>query len=257
MINTYQLQRAIARYARGRTRSTAEIELAWVRLAVQLQAELSDQHEVFNRDHGVFVATFFRDRLGDILRVAEAARQAVRDAASQRSDAAYDDPKNRAVRAARRAAINAAHRALGDATEAKHRSLGIERYRWISSRDARVRRRHRELDKTIHRWSDPPISNPDTGRRAHPGQDYGCRCTASPILDDVEALLSAPAEPTRPARRAAPARPPRVPAVSAPTPTLTLTLTPTPTPIPTPTPDVGIWARLKQWILSRHSRRKR
>lgn len=197
MISTYQLQRAVARYVRGRTRSTAEIELAWMRLAVQLQRELGEQHEIFDRDAGVFVARFFRASLPDMLHDAAAARAA---AEGLRADATGGSPLDQAVSRARRTAVNAAHRMLGEATRSKHQSLGITRYRWVSSQDQRVRRRHRELNKTIQRWDDPPVSNPETGRRAHPGEDYGCRCTASPILDDIETLLAQPAP--APARRA-------------------------------------------------------
>lgn len=59
---------------------------------------------------------------------------------------------------------------------------GVEEYEWSSSRDARVRERHRELDGTIHRWDDPPVVDERTGRRAHPGEDYRCRCVAIPIF---------------------------------------------------------------------------
>lgn len=59
---------------------------------------------------------------------------------------------------------------------------GVEEYEWSSSRDARVRDRHRELDGTVQRWDTPPIVDEKTGRRAHPGEDYRCRCVAIPIF---------------------------------------------------------------------------
>ena len=69
-------------------------------------------------------------------------------------------------------------------TEDRHRAAGIEEYVWSASRDVRVRRRHKELDGTRHRYDDPPIVDERTGRRAHPGQDIQCRCCPIPVLPD-------------------------------------------------------------------------
>jgi SPP1 gp7 family putative phage head morphogenesis protein len=68
-------------------------------------------------------------------------------------------------------------------TESTQKAAGIESYKWRSSRDQRTRERHRELDGTIHRWDDPPVVDPKTGRRDHPGEDYQCRCVAIPVVD--------------------------------------------------------------------------
>lgn len=54
--------------------------------------------------------------------------------------------------------------------------LGIEKYRWSTSGDERVRDTHRENDGNIFFWNNPP----DTG---HPGEDYQCRCVALPLFD--------------------------------------------------------------------------
>ena len=63
------------------------------------------------------------------------------------------------------------------------KSSGVRRYRWSTSHDERVRVSHKELNGTIHSVDDPPIVDPKTGRRAHPGCDYNCRCTAIWILE--------------------------------------------------------------------------
>jgi SPP1 gp7 family putative phage head morphogenesis protein len=57
----------------------------------------------------------------------------------------------------------------------RQQAAGIESYRWITSRDERVRKSHQRLHGTVHRWDDPPSVG-------HPGDDIQCRCTASPIL---------------------------------------------------------------------------
>jgi len=71
----------------------------------------------------------------------------------------------------------------GEMTELRQTNVGIEEYDWDSSQDERVRPRHAELHGTRQRWDDPPIVDYKSGRRAHPGQDYQCRCNAVPVLD--------------------------------------------------------------------------
>ncbi len=67
-------------------------------------------------------------------------------------------------------------------TQARHQAAGITEYVWRTSRDERVRPRHKHLDGTRQRYSAPPVVDPRTGRRGHPGEDYPCRCTADPVI---------------------------------------------------------------------------
>ena len=77
-------------------------------------------------------------------------------------------------------------------TRYEHESMGVSKYKWVTKRDSRVRECHRELDGHIFDWNNPPamwyrtISRGVvyTGRYCHPGQDYQCRCVASPIFND-------------------------------------------------------------------------
>ena len=62
-------------------------------------------------------------------------------------------------------------------------SAGVRRYRWSTSHDERVRVSHRELNGTIHGVDDPPVVDKRTGRRAHPGEDFLCRCAAIWVLE--------------------------------------------------------------------------
>ena len=62
-------------------------------------------------------------------------------------------------------------------------SAGVKEYIWSSSGDGRVRDRHKELNGKKFKWSEPPIVDKKTGRRAHPGEDYQCRCVALPVFD--------------------------------------------------------------------------
>lgn len=81
----------------------------------------------------------------------------------------------------------------GQVNEERHKAAGISRYRWISSDDERVRGNptglwpkggdHWSLHNGIFSYDQPPIVDPRDGRRANPGQDYQCRCTAYPVFD--------------------------------------------------------------------------
>lgn len=79
-------------------------------------------------------------------------------------------------------------------TQAQHRDAGINKYKWDTSGDSRVRECHRSLDGKIFSWDDPPPmwyrtkkGIVFTGRRCHPGEDYECRCVPLPVFD-IETL---------------------------------------------------------------------
>jgi SPP1 gp7 family putative phage head morphogenesis protein len=73
----------------------------------------------------------------------------------------------------------------GELTQLRQQSVGITEYEWSTSRDERVRSRHAELEGTKHKWDEPPVVDERSGRRANPGQDFQCRCTAIPVVDDL------------------------------------------------------------------------
>ena len=87
----------------------------------------------------------------------------------------------------RRASLIARDQTLklfGEIAETQQRAAGIDEYTWSTSDDERVRDAHEELDGTLQKWSDPPVVDPRTGRRGHPGSDYQCRCVAIPVMPD-------------------------------------------------------------------------
>lgn len=65
----------------------------------------------------------------------------------------------------------------GQITQERQKNLGINKYRWRTSLDERVRDSHRALEGNEYSWDDPPSVG-------HPGEDFQCRCTAEPILDE-------------------------------------------------------------------------
>lgn len=67
--------------------------------------------------------------------------------------------------------------------QAKYQGAGINKYKWSTSKDRRVREDHKELDGKIFLFSSPPVTNKDTGERNNPGEDFGCRCIPIPIIE--------------------------------------------------------------------------
>jgi len=107
---------------------------------------------------------------------------------SKKIQQAYDMSKKKAQFWARdqMASLNA------DMTQQQQADAGVQEYIWSTSGDERVRGNpsgkwpkgdHYQLDGTRHRWDTPPIVDKRTGRRAHPGKDYNCRCVALPVFN--------------------------------------------------------------------------
>lgn len=77
-------------------------------------------------------------------------------------------------------------------TEIRAKNIDIPAYQWQTSEDARVRPSHRNMDKVIVFWGDPPspealIRKPSTLGKYHAGCCPNCRCLALPLvsLDEV------------------------------------------------------------------------
>jgi len=77
----------------------------------------------------------------------------------------------------------------GELTSKRQQAVGFEYFRWVTSKDERVRDRHRDIaekvtayGRGIYRWDNPPLS--DKGEPIIPGSDYQCRCIAEPVDDE-------------------------------------------------------------------------
>lgn len=68
--------------------------------------------------------------------------------------------------------------------EARALHVGSLEYIWRTAHDSDVRQLHKDLEGTVHRWSEPPVAG-ENGERAHPGSIYNCRCWPEPILPDI------------------------------------------------------------------------
>jgi SPP1 gp7 family putative phage head morphogenesis protein len=81
----------------------------------------------------------------------------------------------------------------GRITQYQHQKYGIVEYQWSTSGDSRVRQEHANLDGSIQKWAEPPVADPKSGKRGHPGEVWQCRCTAIAVRPDADkaALLAA------------------------------------------------------------------
>lgn len=66
---------------------------------------------------------------------------------------------------------------FGQLTAKRHQEMGVNRFRWRTSKDERVRDSHKELENKVFSYDNPPAVG-------LPGTDFRCRCIAIPILDD-------------------------------------------------------------------------
>jgi SPP1 gp7 family putative phage head morphogenesis protein len=61
-------------------------------------------------------------------------------------------------------------------TQERQTDLGIDRYRWSTAGDGRVRDAHRAIDGDVFTWAS---GHPTEG---HPGEPINCRCVAIPVV---------------------------------------------------------------------------
>ncbi len=78
-------------------------------------------------------------------------------------------------------------RLISEFRQLRYAALGVQEYVWVTRGDERVREGHELLDRRTFAFSSPPITDRATGRRCNPGEDFGCRCSASPLLHLIEA----------------------------------------------------------------------
>lgn len=74
-------------------------------------------------------------------------------------------------------------RASTNLAQARATYVGSDGYIWRTSKDEDVRRSHRKLEGTFHKWSEPPICDPPN-YRAHAGAIFNCRCYPEIVLPD-------------------------------------------------------------------------
>ena len=71
---------------------------------------------------------------------------------------------------------------LGKLNESRQRAAGVTQYIWCTSGDQAVRPEHADREGRIFTWDDPPEGG-------NPGEDFQCRCSATPVIDEFEGLF--------------------------------------------------------------------
>lgn len=66
--------------------------------------------------------------------------------------------------------------------ETRYKDIGSQGYIWRGSMDKRERKDHEALEGKYFTWDNPPVVDRKTGRRAHPGEDFNCRCVAVAVI---------------------------------------------------------------------------
>lgn len=71
--------------------------------------------------------------------------------------------------------------------ETRYTDAGVHEYKWgcvAGTKNHPVRPAHKRLEGRIFRWDNPPITTEpgQPARRNNPGEDYGCRCFAKPVV---------------------------------------------------------------------------
>lgn len=74
---------------------------------------------------------------------------------------------------------------LTEMRKQRYTDVGVNKYKWVTLHDDKVRHRHRQLDGKVISWDNPPIvTEPgEAVRRAHAGADFNCRCIAHPVIE--------------------------------------------------------------------------
>jgi len=81
--------------------------------------------------------------------------------------------------------------AFGAMVRTSQEDADVGFYMWLTAKDSRVRPEHSDLDETIASWDDPPLTadKSDNEEDDHPGEDFNCRCVASPLTpEDIDEL---------------------------------------------------------------------
>lgn len=87
-------------------------------------------------------------------------------------------------------ATNMITQGTAELNQDRHEEMGVTDYVWISMIDGKTRPEHAALNNQECRYDDPPLKADQSSNEedCNPGEDFSCRCQASPIVSiDAEA----------------------------------------------------------------------
>jgi SPP1 gp7 family putative phage head morphogenesis protein len=194
-INEKALLRAIQRMLRTIRRLAREQIISELR-----QAGATKALAVSPLEHSPRIARALEQRLQESValiktipkryhaRVAEAVREGLVQGKLTKAIAReiYEIGKS-TMRRAELIARDQAGKGLAAIMEAQQRDLGLKKFRWVTSRDERVRPAHRRLDGKIFTWERGAPISIEPAR--YPGMAPLCRCQAMPVYEELLTVL--------------------------------------------------------------------
>jgi len=62
----------------------------------------------------------------------------------------------------------------------RQENLGVEKFKWVTSQDERVRISHAKINGNVYEWDNLPTVD---GVKTSPGKPINCRCVAIPVIE--------------------------------------------------------------------------
>lgn len=95
-----------------------------------------------------------------------------------------DDVLDTWLSRAAQSARNMVTQGTAELNQERHAEMGVTEYVWLAQRDDRTRPEHLALDGQECSYDDPPLTaeQSSSGEACNPGDDFNCRCLASPIV---------------------------------------------------------------------------
>ena len=72
--------------------------------------------------------------------------------------------------------------AIGEYHATREQALGFEYYMWMTSKDERVSKEHKELEGKLYRYDTATAVIDSYGNLGHPSQRVNCRCRRKAVI---------------------------------------------------------------------------
>lgn len=153
-----------------------------VRTLGDIASDLSDTVGGFAEEFAADAVAKLGGLMEESLQDAEQAAYAVtaEEVGSFTLDGVLEAWVSRGINSAR----NMVTQGTAELNQERQKEAGVDSYVWLSMHDAATRPEHAALDGQECNWDDPPLSASDSssGEPCNAGDDYNCRCLASPIV---------------------------------------------------------------------------
>ncbi len=181
------LNRALETKSVDATLAIGELASGWKDAATVLEVNPELSHPALDRlrrkydeNMKLYIRDFANEEIPELRQIVrENAEQGYRaDRLIQAIEGRYDVSKSKATFLAKQETSLL----VSKFREERFRETVGDRYTWLTSGDQRVRHDHRILNGKEFSYDHPPVTNLQTGAKNNPGEDFGCRCVARPVL---------------------------------------------------------------------------